>query len=99
MARMRYGAVLLLAAFALLGVVLGVAMTQFSAAADVVAVVGSVTTFVGTIFGAHFGSQAGTPSREATEASRAQLAKTEHALRVALGKLDPETAHQVIELL
>jgi hypothetical protein len=96
LARIRYGIVLILAAFALLGVVFGVAITHFSAAADVVAVVGSVTTFVGTIFGAHLGAQAGASSKEAAEAGRA---KTENALRVALAKLDAEAATEVIKLL
>jgi hypothetical protein len=103
LARIKYGTVLLLATFVLLGAVFGVAITQFSAAADVVAVVGAVTTFVGTILGGHFGVQAGTPSTEAAHAGRARAeaerAKTEQALRVALSKLDPEAAAEVIELL
>jgi hypothetical protein len=103
LARIRYGTVLLLATFVLLGAVFGVAITQFSAAADVVAVVGAVTTFVGTILGGHFGVQAGTPSTEAAHAGRARAeaerAKTENALRVALSNLDPEAATEVIKLL
>jgi hypothetical protein len=91
--RMRYGFGLIIASFALLGVVFGVAITQFSAAADVATVVGTVTTFLGTFFGAHFGSQAGASGKEAAEAHRA---RAEEALRVALGKLDPEAAQEVI---
>jgi hypothetical protein len=68
MARIRYGAWLIVAAFALLGVVFGVAVSQFSTASDVTAVVGSVTTVVGTIIGAFFGVQAGAAGKEAAEA-------------------------------
>ena len=52
MARIRYGAGLIVAAFALLGIVFGVAVSDFSTASDVTAVVGSVTTVLGTIIGA-----------------------------------------------
>ena len=72
MARIRYGAWLIAAAFALLGVVFGVAVSQFSTASDVTAVVGSVTTVVGTIIGAFFGVQAGAAGKEAAEAGRAK---------------------------
>jgi hypothetical protein len=67
MARIRYGAGLIVAAFALLGVVVGVAVSQFSTASDVTAVVGSVTTVVGTVIGAFFGVQAGAAGKEAAE--------------------------------
>jgi hypothetical protein len=101
LARIRYGTVLLLATFALLGATLAVAITHFRAAADVVAVVGSVTTFAGTIFGAHLGAYAGTPGKEAAHAGRARAeaerAQAENALRVALSKLDPKDAVEVME--
>ncbi|MGH3178309.1 MAG: hypothetical protein ACRDPF_31095, partial [Streptosporangiaceae bacterium] len=67
LARIRYGAGLIVAAFALLGVVVGVAVSQFSTASDVTAVIGSVTTVVGTIIGAFFGVQAGASGKEAAE--------------------------------
>ena len=62
------------------------AVWQFSAAADVTAVVGSATTVVGTIIGAYFGVQIGSAGREAAETGRADAAR---AARLALGKLDP----------
>jgi hypothetical protein len=70
MARIRYGAGLIVAAFVLLGVVFGIAVSQFSTASDVTAVVGAVTTVVGTIIGAFFGVQAGASGKEAAEAGR-----------------------------
>jgi hypothetical protein len=103
MARIRYGAWLIVAAFALLGVVVGVAVSQFSTASDVTAVVGSVTTVVGTIIGAFFGVQAGAAGKEAAEAGRTKAeagqAQAENAARVALAHLDPATATQVMKLL
>jgi hypothetical protein len=103
MARIRYGACLIVAAFALLGVVVGVAVSQFSTASDVTAVVGSVTTVVGTIIGAFFGVQAGASGKEAAEAGRANAeagrAKAENAARVALANLDPAAATEVMKLL
>jgi hypothetical protein len=103
MARIRYGAWLIVAAFALLGVVVGVAVSQFSTASDVTAVVGSVTTVVGTIIGAFFGVQAGAAGKEAAEAGRTKAeagrAQAENAARVALAHLDPAAATQVMNLL
>ena len=103
MARIRYGAWLIVAAFALLGVVVGVAVSQFSTASDVTAVVGSVTTVVGTIIGAFFGVQAGASGKEAAEAGRANAeasqARAENAARVALAHLDPSAATEVMRLL
>ena len=103
LARIRYGAGLIVAAFALLGVVFGVAVSQFSTASDVTAVVGSVTTVVGTIIGAFFGVQAGAAGKEAAEAGRARAeagrAQAENAARVALAKLNPEAASEVMKLL
>ena len=103
MARIRYGAGLIVAAFALLGVVVGVAVSQFSTASDVTAVVGSVTTVVGTVIGAFFGVQAGAAGKEAAEAGRAKAeagrAQAENAARVALANLDPAAATEVMKLL
>src|SRR5579859_7247478 len=79
--RDRYGMLLVIAAFALLGVVFGVAMTQFTSASDVAAVVGSVGTVVGTIVGAYFGVHAGSAGREAAEAGRV---RAEHKANLAL---------------
>ena len=103
MTRIRYGAWLIVAAFALLGVVVGVAVSQFSTASDVTAVVGSVTTVVGTVIGAFFGVQAGAAGKEAAEAGRTKAeagrAQAENAARVALAHLDPAAATQVMKLL
>ncbi len=96
LARIKYGAWLIGVAFVLLGVVFGVAVSQFTSAADVTAAVGSVATVVGTIIGAFFGVQAGSSGKETAEAGRAQA---ERASRLALAKLDPQDAAEVMRLL
>jgi hypothetical protein len=93
LARIKYGAWLIGVAFVLLGVVFGIAVSQFTNAADVTAAVGSVATVVGTIIGAFFGIQAGSSGKEAAEAGRAQA---ERASRLALAKLDPQDAADVM---
>jgi phage tail tape-measure protein len=77
----------------LLGVVFGVAVSRFTAAADVTAVVGSVATVVGTIVGAFFGIQVGSSGKEAVEAGRANAEST---ARKALAKLEPHEAADLI---
>ena len=94
--RIRYGVWLSGAAFLLLGVVFGIGVTRMTDAADMVAALGSVTTVVGTIVGAFFGVQIGSHGQEAAEAERTHA---ERAARVALGKLDPQAADDVIQLL
>jgi hypothetical protein len=94
--RIKYGAWLIAAAFLLLGSVFSLAIWQFSAAADVTAVVGSVTTVVGTIIGAFFGVQIGSAGKEAAENGRAHA---ERAARLALGKLEPQAAEDIVRLL
>jgi hypothetical protein len=94
LARIRYGARLIGAALVLLGVVFGVAIMHFKAASDVVAVVGSVATVVGTIVAEFFGIQAASSSRAAADAQRAHA---EHTARLALGKLDPQVAEDVLK--
>ncbi len=96
LARIRYGAGLIGAAFVLLGVVFGVAIMHFKAASDVVAVVGSVATVVGTIVAAFFGIQAASSSKAAAEAGRAHAEQT---ARLALGKLDPQAAEDLLNRL
>lgn len=96
MARIRYGAGLIGAAFVLLGVVFGVAIMHFKSASDVVAVVGSVATVVGTTVAAFFGIQAASSSRAAAEAGRAHAEQT---ARLALGKLDPQAAEDLLKRL
>jgi len=96
LARIRYGAFLIGTAFVLLGVVFGVAIMHFKAASDVVAVVGSVATVVGTIVAAFFGIQAASSSKAAAEAGRAHA---EQMARLALGKLDPQAAEEVLKRL
>lgn len=94
LARIRYGACLIGAAFVLLGVVFGVAIMHFKTASDVVAVVGSVATVVGTIVAAFFGIQALSSSKAAAEAGRAHAEQT---ARLALGKLDPQAAEELLK--
>ena len=96
MARVKYGAWLVGGAFVVLAVVFGVAVSQFRTAADVTAAVGSVATVVGTIVGAFFGVQVGSSGKEAAEAGRNQA---ERAARMALGKLDPAVADEVVKAL
>jgi hypothetical protein len=96
MARVEYGAWLIGAALVLLGVVFGIAVSQFTQAADVTAVVGSVATVVGTIIGAFFGVQVGSSGREAAEARRNNA---ERAARMALGKLNPADADDIVKAL
>jgi len=92
--RIKYGAWLVGAAFLLLAIVFGVAVSQFKAATDVAAVVASVATVVGTIIGAFFGVQAGSAGREAAENQRNQAEKV---TRVALAKLSPADASDVLK--
>lgn len=75
MARAKYGAWLVGGAAALLGLVFGIAVSQFTTAADVTAVVGSVATVIGTIVGAFFGVQVGSSGKETAEAGRSQVEK------------------------
>ena len=87
--RLMYGAILIGAAFLLLGVVFGIGISKMTGGADMVAALGSVTTVVGTIIGTFFGVQIGSHGKEAAE----------KAARTALGKLDPDTADAVIKQL
>jgi hypothetical protein len=96
LARIKYGAWLIGAAFVLLAVVVGVAISQFKTAADVTAVVASVAAVVGTIIGAFFGVQAGSSGKEAAVADRTQA---ERVTRMALAKLDPAAADDVLNML
>ena len=91
--RVKYGACLVAAAFLLLAVVFAIAVYRFTSAADVAAVVASVATVVGTIIGAFFGIQVGTSGKEAAEAQRD---RSEQVTRVALSKLSPADADDVL---
>ena len=94
--RVRYGAWLVGGAFVLLGVIFGIAVNKFSVPADIATIVGSVAGVVGTIIGAYFGVQVGSSGKEAAEAGRVQA---ERAARIALAKLDPNTANELISIL
>ena len=94
--RIRYGAWLVGAAFVLLGVIFGVAVAKFKVPADVATIVGSVAGVVGTIIGAYFGVQVGSSGKEVAEAGRVQA---ERAARMALAKLDPLVADELMNLL
>jgi hypothetical protein len=91
--RLKFGALIILAAFALLGLVFAVAITHFSTGADVTAVVGSVATVVGTIIGAYLGVQVGSHGRDAATAARD---RAEQTTRAALAALPPQEATQVL---
>jgi hypothetical protein len=96
MIRVKYGACLIGAAFILLAVVFGIAVSRFTSAADVAAVVASVATVVGTIIGAFFGVQVGASGKEAAEANRDQAEKV---TRAALSKLSPADADDVFKMI
>jgi hypothetical protein len=51
---------------------------------------------VGTIIGAYFGIQVGSSGKEVAEAGRAQA---ERAARIALAKMDPLVADELMNLL
>ena len=93
MIRVKYGACLVAAAFILLAVVFAIAVYRFTSAADVAAVVASVATVVGTIIGAFFGLQVGTSGKEVAEAQRD---RAEQVTRVALSKMSPADADDVL---
>ncbi len=93
MLRIKYGALLIVAAFVLLGVVFAVAIAHFTAAADVTAVVGSVATIVGTVIGAFFGVQIGSSGKEAANHARDAAEKR---TRAALAQLPPQDAEHVL---
>jgi hypothetical protein len=92
--RVKYGACLVAAAFILLALVFAIAVYRFTSAADVAAVVASVATVVGTIIGAFFGIQVGTAGKEAAEGQRD---RAEQVTRVALSKLSPADADDVLK--
>jgi hypothetical protein len=96
LAKIKYGVWLSGAAFLLLGVVCSLSVIKMTVGSDMVAAVGSVSTVVGTIIGAFFGAQIGSHGKEAAEADRADA---EQAVRLALGKLDPESADHLNLLL
>jgi hypothetical protein len=92
LARIKYGAGLVLAAFVLLALVFAIAVWQFDTAQDVSAAVGAVAGVVGTIIGAFFGVQVGSAGREAAEIGRAEA---EDAARTALAMLDPKVGQDI----
>ena len=98
--RVRYGARLVGGAFVLLGVVFAIAVWRFTAARDVTAAVGSVATVVGTIIGAFFGIHIGSAGKESAEDGRARAeakhARAETVAQMALAKLDPRDADEVL---
>ena len=91
--RLKLGALIIVAAFFLLGLVFAVSIAHFTTAADVTAVVGSVATVVGTIIGAYFGVQVGAHGKEAATAAREKAEKT---TRAALAALPPQDAEHVL---
>jgi hypothetical protein len=96
LAKFKYGAWVSAAAFALLGAVFGVAVSRFTTAADVTAVLAPVTTLIGTIVGAFTGVQAGAAGRAVSEASRN---KAERTTQRALAELEPTQAKELLDKL
>jgi len=96
LARLRYGARLIGGAFLLLGVVFSIGAAKITGGAEMVAALGSMTTVVGTIIGAFFGVQIASHGKETAEAGRT---RAEQAAQVALGKLNPDDASEVIQVL
>jgi hypothetical protein len=94
--RIRYGAWLIVAAFVLLAVVLGLALWKFQTADDVTAVVGVVAGIVGTIIGTFLGVHVGSTGKEAAEVGRADA---ERVARIAMGQLPPPVAAEVMRQL
>lgn len=94
--RIRYGAWLIAGAFLLLGIVFGVTVWRYSSASDVAAVVGTLATVTGTILGAFFGAQVGSAGKDAAEAGRR---KAERTAQMALGKLEPTIADELVRTL
>ena len=94
--RIRYGAWLIAAAFLLLGAMFGIAVWRYPSASDVAAVVGTLATVTGTILGAFFGAQVGSAGKDAAEAGRR---KAERTAQMALGKLDPTVANELVREL
>jgi hypothetical protein len=90
--RIKYGAWLIGVAFLFLLLVLVVALFQFDASEDVVAVVGAVTGVVGTIIGAFFGVQVGRADKEEESTRRVEAERKAEAYA---GALDPGMAEEV----
>ncbi len=77
--------------------------SKVNTSAEVVAIVGLFTSVTGTLVGAFFGLQIGAAgaeherrSREKAEESRQ---RAEHATRIALAHLDPDTAKELVSAL
>ena len=96
MARIKYGACLIVAAFLLLGIVFGIAVWRYPTASDVAAVIGTLATVTGTILGAFFGAQAGSAGKEAAEAGRRRAERT---AQMALSRLHPNAAEELVRHL
>ena len=73
--RIRYEFWVVIAGFVLVGIVALIAVSRWSAAGDVTAVIGSVTGIIGTIVGAFFGVHVGSAGKEAAESARDQASQ------------------------
>jgi hypothetical protein len=70
--RIKYGFWVVIVGFVLVGIIAVAAVSKWTAAGDVTAVIGSVTGVVGTVVGAFFGVHIGSAGKEKAEAARDQ---------------------------
>lgn len=91
--RIKYGFWIVVIGLTIVAAVFLVAITKWTAASDVTAVVGSVTGMVGTIIGAFFGVQVGSAGKEKAESDR-KVAE-DKALRLA-SAMQPEVAVRIL---
>ena len=92
LARDKYGVLLVVVAFVLLGTVFVIAIFHFKTASDVAAVVGSVGTVIGTIVGAFFGVHAGASGRQTAEAGRQAAEAGRQAAEAGRAKAESDRA-------
>lgn len=91
--RINYGFWIVAIGLSVVAVVFIAAITKWTTAADVTAVVGSVTGVVGTVVGAFFGVQVGSAGKEKAESDR-KVAE-DKALRLA-SAMQPEVAAKIL---
>src|SRR5438094_10639418 len=87
-------------------IVFAMSMRKFSAAADVVAVLGPITSVVGSLVGAFFGLQLGSAGKEKADEARskaeekaARLDQKARSLGLELTQKDPAATERVTQIL
>lgn len=100
--RIKYGFWVVIVGLVVIVLVLVLAMTRWTAASDVTAVVGSVMGVVGTVVGAFFGIQVGSTGKEKAEADKAKAENELYAVNrkatMLAGALQPEIATKILNL-